>query len=398
MPDDYPDLINALAQIYSQAGDGRNKLAGDAAWPTLKPRDFSPSLSPYDPQAGRPRPELQEALASYLPKPSDAYGLASLGTTAAMDAGHGKYDPETLAPLTAAIFGFGRRGKVPGEQPPRPTERFEQYYHGTTKDFDAPRMPFYVTQDREMANLFAKHSDPPIARAIDQPSGGRVLPVGVSREGFADLTSKADLDRIAHALIDVTPRYNRGDGKGVRDLSIDEARQQVADSIREGGLSFAVPPVIDAAQRAGFNGVDVWEAWKKFGYGQSDSSAAVFNPSNLRFMNDRAPLPGTLVNGLEQGQFPAGLSVQKNPKTGMNGETFYDAMTPEGEIAARLKVHPDHSVGNVWVEPSLQRQGIASALYDYAAKERGVPQLEPGSYQTPEGRALREAYMKRLQQ
>ncbi len=120
-------------------------------------------------------------------------------------------------------------------------------------------------------------------------------------------------------------------------------------------------------------------------------------PDNSGFTLSADTRPATAVNRLvEQSQrLPAGVSIEKNPKRGMNDETFYDAMK-EGEIAARLKVHPDHSVGNVWVEPPLQRQGIASALYDYAAKDRGIPHLGPGSYQTPEGRALRAAYMKRL--
>ncbi len=47
----HPDLVNALAQIYAQAGDGRNKLAGDA-WPTLSPMPYrGPEL-----RAAGPRP------------------------------------------------------------------------------------------------------------------------------------------------------------------------------------------------------------------------------------------------------------------------------------------------------------------------------------------------------
>ncbi len=53
-PTRHPDLVNALAQAYATAGT-RNRLAGDPAWPTLPPLpDNRPSLSPYDPQAGRP--------------------------------------------------------------------------------------------------------------------------------------------------------------------------------------------------------------------------------------------------------------------------------------------------------------------------------------------------------
>jgi hypothetical protein len=74
----------------------------------------------------------------------------------------------------------------------------------------------------------------------------------------------------------------------------------------------------------------------------------------------------------------------------------YDVTDGTGGLVARLKVHPDNSVGNVMVmDHSLRRQGIATALYDYAAKDRGVPRLEAGSYQTAEGVALRTAYDRR---
>ena len=87
-----------------------------------------------------------------------------------------------------------------------------------------------------------------------------------------------------------------------------------------------------------------------------------------------------------------GYRVEKMPKAGINGETFYDVLTDKGGLVARLKVHPDNSVGNIFVDTPNRRQGLASELYDYAARDLGVPKLGTGSFHTPEGEALRAAY------
>ena len=106
----------------------------------------------------------------------------------------------------------------------------------------------------------------------------------------------------------------------------------------------------------------------------------------MRADNEIGSLPGTVVNG---------LTVEKHPKLGIHGETFYDAMLND-QMIGRLKVHPDHSVGNIFVDTPHRRQGIASALYDHAAKDRGVARLGSGSFHTPEGRVLRDAYEARF--
>lgn len=84
--------------------------------------------------------------------------------------------------------------------------------------------------------------------------------------------------------------------------------------------------------------------------------------------------------------------IEKLSKPGVNGETFYDMHLPDFGHVGRLKVHPDGTVGNVWIDPAFRRQGLASHLYDYAERDLGVPQLGKGSFQTPEGLALRRYY------
>lgn len=88
------------------------------------------------------------------------------------------------------------------------------------------------------------------------------------------------------------------------------------------------------------------------------------------------------------------IQFMKLPKRGLHDEVFYDAML-DHKLAGRLKVHPDNTVGNIFVDTPFRRQGLASALYDYAARDLGVPRLGSGSYHTPEGMALRAAYERR---
>ena len=108
----HPDLVNALAQAYATQhaqGATRNRLGGDGVWPTLPPLpDNRPSARPYE-RPGPPRWERE--VAETISPTMGAYGLAGLATTAGMDARHGKYDPETLAPLAAmAIAPGAKRG------------------------------------------------------------------------------------------------------------------------------------------------------------------------------------------------------------------------------------------------------------------------------------------------
>ena len=64
-----------------------------------------------------------------------------------------------------------------------------------------------------------------------------------------------------------------------------------------------------------------------------------------------------------------------------------------GNVVGRSIVRPDGN-GNIqaypWVNESNRRQGIASAMYDYAEKQTGLP-IKPGTYQTAEGKAFSDA-------
>lgn len=116
MADD--NFVNALARKYADmhsAGDLRNRLAGDPAWPTLpSPPDNRPSLRSYDPQAGRPMDWAERSGVGEGAGLSPLRGGAALGELV----GHTRQDmadrdwggAADMAPMVAgALFGFGRR-------------------------------------------------------------------------------------------------------------------------------------------------------------------------------------------------------------------------------------------------------------------------------------------------
>ena len=134
--------------------------------------------------------------------------------------------------------------------------------------------------------------------------------------------------------------------------------------------------------------------WMKTAQGYVGRGLAAFPPEAMLALNflGRAQVgPPKVEVSSPAAQLPSGVAISKSPKAGMNGETFYDILH-DGQLAGYLKVHPDNTVGNIWVDPSLRRRGIASAAYDQAAKDRGVATLGAGDYHTGEGRALRDAY------
>lgn len=126
------------------------------------------------------------------------------------------------------------------------------------------------------------------------------------------------------------------------------------------------------------------------GYGMGELLAQMYGHGKEgdwgRMFADAPWLAAALAPGLRNR-----LTIHKSPKVGIHGQSFYDAHL-DGDFIGRLSVHPDNRVGNVFVDPSARRQGIASELYEHAAKDRSVPKLSPGDYQTPEGRMLRDAY------
>ncbi len=109
-------LINALASVGLRPDDLRNKLAGDPAWPTLPPLpDNRPSLSPYDPQAGRPMDWAERSGVGEGAGLAPMRGAASLGELLGrtrQDIGDRDWGGlADMAPMAAAIFA-GPRAKT----------------------------------------------------------------------------------------------------------------------------------------------------------------------------------------------------------------------------------------------------------------------------------------------
>ncbi len=245
-----PENTEHSLSLANMLRGGLGSAAGWMDWQNrLSPDDYSP----------------QEVLSP----PGMAFGLRGANTA------------EHLAPSSAkasADFGAAR------------------YYHGTDKEFAKPGGTFFITDNPRAASMFADES-------YRGTQGGRVIPLQIKTEGLADLTSPEHLERIAQALVEVTP-WQRG-----KPLSIQEARKQVADvgNIENGRASWASEPIINAAQRAGFSGVPVRESWAPFGH--PDSHSIAMFPANapghmrnalsgeLYAGNARAALPGLALPG-----------------------------------------------------------------------------------------------------
>jgi len=150
------------------------------------------------------------------------------------------------------------------------------YYHGTGAKFDrfnpakqhrnsdAEYSAVFVTEDPKFADLFAEAAYAP----SPQTGVPRTLALYVRTPQRADLTSEADLNRIAAALA------ARLSVARERETSVEDARQQLVQHIADGRLEWAYGFGVAAAQDAGFDAVPLHDS-----YGPS---LAIFDPSNIR--------------------------------------------------------------------------------------------------------------------
>jgi hypothetical protein len=167
------------------------------------------------------------------------------------------------------------------------------WYHGTdTRNIKAfqPRnqsggvKATYLTQDRPFARRFTER--------------GNVMDLMLNREGFADLANPEHLARIAE-------HYSKATG-----ISAEDALKQVEGAITNGRMNWANRYATQAAQDAGFKGIDLNDS-----YG---TSTAVFDPSHIRSPfaafdpakssssnllaadQNRASIPGVIVQAAER--------------------------------------------------------------------------------------------------
>lgn len=101
-----PESLIALLNKYSRQltpEDVRRRQLKSFHLPQLPPLpDTRPSLRNLTPPPDMPR--VQREVAETISPTMGAYGIAGLGTKAALDAKRGKADPETLIPLALSIF------------------------------------------------------------------------------------------------------------------------------------------------------------------------------------------------------------------------------------------------------------------------------------------------------
>lgn len=280
-------LINALAGGYYSASDPRwvrpedlrNKLAPAQAWPTLPPMpDNRPSLSPHDPQAGRPN-AATAPVSDMLSPTMGAYGLAGLATTAGLDARLGKYDPDTLTPLLAVAAMGAKRSPLAMDEASRMARAKEMgfgpetYYQGRETPYPGRRDYQMVTDNPRAASMFADSS---LARkGVD---GGHVIPMRVNRNGFADLTNNEHREAIAAQMARVLTEARP---KHYAPVTTSDALRMLDDGITNGRAQWQNDTIINAAKAAGFKGIPVHENWAQWGWPDAHS-LAVFDRSHLR--------------------------------------------------------------------------------------------------------------------
>ncbi len=244
MADD--DFANRLAQTYADmhsAGDLRNRLAGD------------PSIPPPTPY----RDAIDSALSLNRDIPHFDPIQAAMGLLGPNARGAG-----ALASNVARMARAKEMGFEPG------------YYQGRETPYPGRRQVQYITDSPGAASMFADSS---LARkGVD---GGHVLPLSVNREGFADLTSEADLNRIAEhmarTLTNARPAH-------YEPYTTADARRMLDEGITNGRAHWQNDTIINAARDAGFPGIPVHENWAQWGWPDAHS-LAVFDRSRLRSPN-----------------------------------------------------------------------------------------------------------------
>ncbi len=300
--DRHPDLINALAQAYAASGGWRNRLEGDGVWPRLPPLpDNRPSARPYE-RPGPPRWERE--VAETISPTMGAYGLASLGTTAAMDAGHGKYDPETLTPLIAMAAMGAKRNPLAMDEASRMARARQmgfdpetRYYHGTASDFDAfdrskfgastgadsARQAAWLVDDPRTAAGYARYAaeDAPIRRLMQDAETYERLAQKTGQEKWWDKQNDAVIraETLEKELRDsgapgqrVIPAHTRG-----RFAEHDMGGAEFTDVSKE------IQRLLREAQAAGYQGAKFHNLADDTGLnGRPATHVAVFDPKNIR--------------------------------------------------------------------------------------------------------------------
>lgn len=182
--------------------------------------------------------------------------------------------PEAVTAANFVIPGAKGLPRIPGFRPTAEQLARAQaegfgptvYYQGRETAYPGKREFQFVTDSPGAASMFADSS-----LAKKGVEGGRVIPLLVNEQGFPDLTSNADLARIAQRL---AARTN---------ISEATALEQLRDprNIKNGRVNWAVEPIMSAAKEAGFPGVRVHENWGQWGWPDAHS-LAIFDRSRLR--------------------------------------------------------------------------------------------------------------------
>jgi len=231
-------------------------------------------LKQYD-QIDRSHPDVDDLMRANLDKQRNARrriadktkkleaaraGSATQPPTAAQATGQ----PATTAPRRPPEqSGFGGRPKpLPMDEASRMQRAREQgfdvdtpLYHGSPKNLQAMKAKadsggtagVYLTSDSKFAEMFAE--------------GGAIYPV-YSRGRIASIKNADDLNKIA-------AEYEKLTG-----VSAADAIQTIRSQSGKGELSWASRSAVEAAKRAGFDGVDLADS-----YGPS---RLIFDPSNIR--------------------------------------------------------------------------------------------------------------------